>query len=148
LPRAAARRYSARRAASLTHEFEEAAMPDRPFDSTRREVLKLAGLSALAGAVPAPVLAAAASSKSHAKAAAPKPAPPAAAPPANAGDEKPLSDDAKALLEIVKRRYGAHLDDAQLAGIGKEIDGRLDSGRALRAAKLTNADEPDSTFHA
>ena len=124
-------------------------MPDRPFDSTRREVLKLAGLSALAGAMPAPVLAAAASSKSHAKpAAAAKPATPPVAPPAGAGDEKPLSDDAKALLEIVKRRYGAHLDDTQLAGIAKEIDGRLDSGRALRAAKLANSDEPDSTFHA
>jgi hypothetical protein len=117
-------------------------MSEPPFDSRRREVLRLAGLTALASAVPARAMAAAAKHK---------PAPPApkpAAPGAPADAEKPLSDDARSLLEIIKRRHGTHLDAVQLDGIGHELDDRLESGRALRDAKLANGDEPDSTFHA
>src|SRR5438876_171012 len=59
-----------------------------------------------------------------------------------------ISDDARALAEIVKRRYGQHLTAEQLESVTKEIENRLQGGKALRAAKLANSDEPDFVFRA
>src|SRR5439155_724736 len=56
--------------------------------------------------------------------------------------------DEGALAEIVKRRYGQHLTAEQLESVTKEIENRLQGGKALRAAKLANSDEPDFVFRA
>ncbi|MGH7729947.1 MAG: hypothetical protein ACRENJ_01705, partial [Candidatus Eiseniibacteriota bacterium] len=67
------------------------------------------------------------------------PAPPAA--PAE------ISEDARSLADIVRRRYGKHLTSDQLEAITRELDGRLQGGKRLRDSKLLNGDEPDFTFH-
>lgn len=78
-----------------------------------------------------------------------KPAPPpaAAAPAAPAGPSD-LSEDARSLTEIVRRRYGKHLTPDQLESVARELDGRVQGGRRLKDAKLANGDEPDFTFKA
>jgi hypothetical protein len=120
-----------------------------PYDPQRRRVLRalsLAGLTSLG----APALSMGQAKPDSARGAAPKTPAPAAAPGAPAAAEKPpeISEDARALAEIVKRRYGQHLTPEQLEAVTREIDGRLQGGKALRAAKLANGDEPDFTFHA
>ncbi len=80
-------------------------------------------------------------------AAAPTAAPPAPpAPPAAPDGPPPLSEDARSLAEIVRRRYGKHLTPDQLEAVTRELDQRVQAGRRLRDAKLANADEPDFTF--
>jgi hypothetical protein len=114
----------------------------------RREFLRRVGAAGLAvSIVGADALAA--------KAAAPAPAvPPAAAPakPDSAAAAPPVpgppSDDALALTGILKRRFPQRLTPEQWDGVTKSLDQRLDSGRRLRATKLANGDEPDSTFRA
>ncbi len=59
-----------------------------------------------------------------------------------------ISEDARALAEVLKRRYGQHLTPEQLEAVTKEVENRLQGGKTLRAAKLANRDEPDFTFHA
>ena len=81
----------------------------------------------------------------------PSAAPPAtAAPPdtAKASAPPPISEDAKALAAIVQRRYGQHLNEKQLEAVTRQIENGLQGGKALRAAKLANSDEPDFTFRA
>ena len=78
--------------------------------------------------------------------------PPPAAPPA-AGSAAPATDpgvaaDARALLEVVKRRWGDRLEAKQLDAVREDIEGNLGASTALRALALTNADEPDVIFHA
>ncbi len=76
------------------------------------------------------------------------PATPPAAAPAPKGPE-PISEDARALAGVLRRRYPAHpLDDAQWESVMRDVDGDLSLGKALRGAKLGNADEPDVTFEA
>ncbi len=80
---------------------------------------------------------------------APAPAPAAAATPAPAAAAAPeISEDARALAAIVERRYGKHLGGDDLKEITEELEFRLQNGKRLRGASLTNADEPDATFHA
>jgi hypothetical protein len=56
---------------------------------------------------------------------------------------------AEALAEAVKRQFGAHLDDAELAAVKKELTRNIESAARLRqAARLGNADEPVSRFEA
>lgn len=114
-----------------------------PFDAERRRFLQSAGLAGLASLC-APAMVAA-----QTKSAAPGGARPdsAAAPPAAAKPPE-ISDDARALAEVLKRRYGQHLTPEQIEAVTKEIENRLQGGKALRAAKLANGDEPDFTFHA
>lgn len=118
--------------------------------SDRRRFLKLVGMAGLSSTLAGPALALAQSSSSgKAKlktkskpAVKPKPAsPPAAEPPE-------ISEDARALAGVIKRRYGAHLTDAQLEDIAKELTWRLRSGESLRKLQLTNGDEPDFIFKA
>jgi hypothetical protein len=112
--------------------------PHRP-PSGRREFLKLVGLAGLSSlAAPARVFAQAASGKSAAPADTSK----------AAEAPKPPSEDAKAFASIVQRRYGQHLDADQMKTITEEFDNRIQNGQRLRSTKLTNADEPDVTFHA
>lgn len=109
----------------------------------RRRFLRAVAIAGIAGAI-APAQALAQASKAVKK----KPAAPrVVAPPAAAPAATPPSDDARALAAILKRRH-PHLDDAKLTGIIKELDTRLDGGKRLRAVKLFNSAEPDSTFHA
>ena len=126
-----------------------------PYDPQRRRLLRALGLAGLTS-LGAPALAMGQARSDSARGAAPKaPAAPAApgAPHDSAGAAsapKPpeISDDARALAEIVKRRYGQHLTAEQLESVTKEIENRLQGGKALRAAKLANSDEPDFIFRA
>jgi len=118
-----------------------------PYDPRRRHVLRvlsLAGLTSLG----APALSMAQARPDTSRAGAKPGTPPA--PAAGATGEKPpeISEDAKTLAEIVKRRYGQHLTPEQLESVTKELDGRIQAGTALRKSKLANGDEPDFTFHA
>jgi len=117
----------------------------RPQPLARRRFLQLAGLG----------LSTAFGGSAIAQTATPPPAtpPPATtptAPPAVAAPEgpPPISEDARALAEIVRRRYGKHLTPDQLEAVTRELDGRVQSGRRLKDVKLANSDEPDFTFHA
>jgi hypothetical protein len=74
--------------------------------------------------------------------------PPPATPPPAAPAPPEISEDARALAAIVKRRHGAHLDDTMLQSITEEIENRLQGGRRLRGVRLANSDEPDATFRA
>jgi len=65
---------------------------------------------------------------------------PAAPPP------DPVAD---ALAEVVKRRYGAQLEAADLEAIRKSLGEARQNGERLRtAAALGNADEPVTVFEA
>jgi len=76
-----------------------------------------------------------------------KPAEPAAPPaPATPPADQPPGPDAHDLASIAKRRYGAHLNDAQMDELTKALDRGLQSSAALRKAKLANGDEPDFIF--
>ena len=50
------------------------------------------------------------------------------------------------LFEIVRQRYGARLTGEQLDDLRKIVRGQVDAARALRAVRLTNADEPFQRF--
>ena len=69
---------------------------------------------------------------------------PAAAPPELA--ETTDAADARSLTEVVRRRFGARLTEAQMYEIRKDIEGGLAAGRSLRDVVLQNADEPATLF--
>jgi hypothetical protein len=74
---------------------------------------------------------------------------PQAAPTAPAAPTAGDASVADALAEAVKRQFGAHLDDAELAAVKKELTRNIESAARLRqAARLGNADEPVSRFEA
>ena len=52
------------------------------------------------------------------------------------------------LLALVRERYGARLDADQLDDIRKSIEAIVGAARALRAVRLTNAEEPGQPFAA
>lgn len=112
------------------------------------QLLGWAGVVAMARGGPA---LAAAAAKSRAKSTPPAPPPPAApvapTPPAAPAAEAP-SEEARALAEVVRRRYGDQLSESDLQTITRDIDGDLRGAKRLRDLKLANADEPDTTFHA
>jgi hypothetical protein len=111
----------------------------------RRRFIKTVGMAGLSSAIVPPLLALAQTSST------PPAATPAAAKPdsaaAPAGPPE-ISEDARSLAEIVRRRYGKHLTPDQLEAITRDLNGRVQGGKALREAKLTNSDEPDVTFRA
>jgi hypothetical protein len=118
-----------------------------PYDPRRRHVLRvlsLAGLTSLG----APALAMAQAKPDSARGAAPPAAPGAPGSAAAPATPPEIVEDARLLTEIVKRRYGQYLTPDQLAAVTKELEGRVQGGKALRKAKLANGDEPDFTFHA
>ena len=127
----------------------------RPFDSfdaDRRRFLQSAGLAGLAS-LWAPALAAAQARTPPAeRGAEPKgePAPAKADTASTPAPSKPpeISEDARALAGVLKRRYGQHMTPEQLEAVTREIENRLQGGKTLRLAKLANGDEPDFTFHA
>lgn len=123
--------------------------PSQPPVPGRRRFLKTVGIAGLTTTIAAPILGLAQT-----------PAPPGGATkPDTTGARRDtaaaaptgppeISEDARTLVEIVRRRYGKHLTPDQLEAIARDLDGRLRGGKALREAKLTNADEPDVTFRA
>ena len=54
--------------------------------------------------------------------------------------------EADALFEIVRQRYGDRLTPEQLDEVRKIVQAQVESARALRAMRLTNADEPMQPF--
>jgi hypothetical protein len=52
------------------------------------------------------------------------------------------------MLALVRERYGSRLDAEQLAGVRTAIEAVVQASRALRAVRLTNADEPAQPFAA
>ena len=119
-----------------------------PSRSSRRRFLKIAGAAGLSAAI-VPSLA----PLGHA-AAAPSTAPPGTTPPPPAANATPpkepseFKDDVQAVTTVIRRRYGKHLDAKQLDAIAEELDGRMQGGKAMRAVKLGNGEEPDSVFRA
>jgi hypothetical protein len=108
--------------------------PSAPRAFDRRGFLQL-----IAGAVTA-LPAVAAAQTSPAPATPPAPAASAPAPPEHSGNE------ARLLTEVLRARYPDRFKEEQWASIVTDIDGDLGGAKRLRATKLTNGDEPDSTF--
>lgn len=72
---------------------------------------------------------------------------------ADAVAQAPAQPDAKpspladALTQVVKASYGQHLSAEDLEKIGKDFRDYAPMVENFRKVKLTNADEPDFTFH-
>ena len=116
----------------------------------RRRFLKLLGLAGLTSAVNSTMLAWS-EARPAAAAARPStpPAPPAVEADSTAGEKPPeISDDARALAGILKRRHGKHLDAGQLEAVARDLDYQLRSGKRLREFRLENHEEPDFIFRA
>lgn len=116
----------------------------------RRRFLKVVGLAGLSTTLAAPLALAQSGGSSRSKPAAkskaaPAPAPPPAPP---AGEPPEISDEGRAMAEVVRQRYGQHLSAEQLTEIEKELTWRMRAGATLRQAKLGNGDEPDFSFKA
>ncbi len=117
--------------------------------AARRRFLKTLGLAGLSSAL-APAAAALAQSPAPGPAIYPPGVPPpkgARSAPGAGGKPEPPSEDAYALAAIIKRRYGKHLDHAQIESIARDFDGDLKAAQRLHDVKLANGDEPDFTFH-
>jgi hypothetical protein len=52
------------------------------------------------------------------------------------------------MLALVRERYGSRLSAEELAGVRTAIEGIVQAAHALRAVRLTNADEPGQPFAA
>jgi hypothetical protein len=116
----------------------------------RRRFLRAVGLAGLSSTLVPTALALAQAPPPGGVAAKPdSAATPAARPDSTAAPAKEeISEDAWALAGIIRRRYGRHLSDEQLASIARDFDGDLKAFPRLHAVKLANGDEPDFTFHA
>ena len=110
----------------------------------RRRFIKAVGLASLSTALAPPLLALAQSATPPGGGAAAPAKPDSATAPAGPPE---ISEDARSLAEIVRRRYGKHLTPEQLEAVARELDGRVRGGKTLRETKLANSDEPDFTFH-
>jgi len=55
-------------------------------------------------------------------------------------------NEAQALLELIKTRYGDRLTPDQLAEVRASLQAILDAAEAMRAVKLQNGDEPNQHF--
>ncbi len=52
------------------------------------------------------------------------------------------------MLALVRERYGSRLSAEELDGIRTAIEGIVQAAHALRAVRLTSADEPGQSFAA
>jgi hypothetical protein len=115
----------------------------------RRRFLQLLGVAGVSNLVGVPVALAQSAVKRVTKSTKPGMKPSAKPQPATPPKpEEEISDDARALASIIRRRYGQHLDAKQLESVTRDLDGDLKAGQALRKTKLQNGDEPDFTFKA
>lgn len=121
----------------------DASPPNSPLD--RRRFLQVVGLGLTQAALAVPAVSFAQSGGAGKPA---KPDAPASVPmtPATPEGPPPPSDDAKALAEIIRRRYGQHLTPEQMDAVTRQIDQGLQGGKRLKDVKLGNGDEPDFTF--
>jgi len=119
--------------------------PSQPPAPDRRRFLTTLGIAGLSTALSPPIQALAQAANPPAAAPATPAKPDSAAAPAAPPE---ISEDARSLNEIIRRRYGKYLTPDQLEGTARELNGRITFGRTLRDQKLTNGDEPDVTFHA
>jgi len=110
--------------------------------SDRRQFLKTVGLAGITTALAAPAL-------TRAQTRVPAPAGPPVPVPADTtkAAATAVGEDAGALADIIRRRYGRHLSEAQLASIARDFDGDLKALERMRQVKLVNGDEPDFTFY-
>ena len=109
----------------------------------RRSFIKAVGLAGLSSALAPPLLALAQSAPPPGKGDAAPAKPDSASTPALPPE---ISEDARALAEIVRRRFGKHLTPEQLEDVARELDSRVRGGQTLRKTTLANSDEPDVTF--
>jgi len=118
--------------------------------TSRRRFVQLLGATAAVAPLAAVLPAAAQKSPVTAPPSAPPPAQPAPAPAPAAGSEvdPQVAADARALADMIQRRFGDRFDAAQLGSIREDLEGNLGAGRTLRAVALGNADEPDIVFRA
>jgi hypothetical protein len=63
-------------------------------------------------------------------------------------DVEAVRAEVDTMLALVRERYGSRLDAEQLAGVRTAIEAIVRASRALRAVRLTNADEPAQPFAA
>jgi len=63
-------------------------------------------------------------------------------------DADAVRPEVEVMLALVRERYGSRLDADQLAGVRTAIEAIVQAARALRAVRLTNADEPAQPFAA
>ena len=115
-----------------------------PAVTGRRRFLKTVGLAGLSSALAPTVHALAQTAPPPAGTAPARPDSTAVPVPASPPE---ISEDARSLAEIVRRRYGKHLTPEQLEAVTRELDGRVQGGKRLRDSRLANGDEPDFTFH-
>ena len=66
---------------------------------------------------------------------------------AAAGDA-PAPRAADALMDLVRARYGKHLNEDRLKRVRGRVEGALAGAERLREVALRNADEPDFVFFA
>jgi hypothetical protein len=102
-----------------------------------------AGLASLTGGFTALLGLAPGRSEAQAK----TPAPPAIAPARAAPETPEISEEARALHGVLIARYGKGLDAAQSKGLLEAVENGVQAGRALRAKKLHNGQEPQAIFH-
>ena len=62
--------------------------------------------------------------------------------------EPEITEEAKALADLAKQRYGKYLEDDEIAGLTEDLNYGVRAGERLRKAELTNADEPDFIYRA
>ena len=67
---------------------------------------------------------------------------------AQTSDEAPPPPEVEPWLAIVRQRYGERLSPEQLQAVAENLSWTARSGKTLRSAALTNADEPDVVFRA
>jgi hypothetical protein len=108
----------------------------------RREFLKRVGAAGLA------VSLVGANALAQGTASAPGAAATPAKPDSTSTTPPPPSEDALALTAMLQRRFPDRLSKEQWAEVTRGIDGRLATGKRLRALKLANGDEPDFKFEA
>ena len=113
-----------------------------PPTSGRRRFLATVGLAGLSTTLPAVL------SLAQTPGATPAPATPAPAPADSSAKPQPPSEDARALAGIVQRRYGKHLDAAEIEKITQDFDDDLKALPRLHTFHLATGDEPDFTFRA
>ena len=56
--------------------------------------------------------------------------------------------EVEAMLTLVRQRYGDRLAPDELEAVRTAVEGLVQAARALRAVRLTNADEPGQPFAA
>jgi hypothetical protein len=63
-----------------------------------------------------------------------------------AAPERRPDEELETLFALVRQRYGARLTPAELEALRQGLEGILAGARAVRAVRLSNADEPWPPF--